>query len=73
MSNPENYPVFEITITEEDGTFYESFITYVDGELDKCLRFLDYPKNWEVDAEELPKDTPNVKWYLCESQQIEID
>lgn len=73
MDNLENYPVFEITVTEEDGIFYESFITYVDGDLFRCLKILDYPKDWGIDTEELPKDTPDVKWYLCESQMIEIN
>ncbi|MEH2353137.1 hypothetical protein [Nostoc sp.] len=73
MSNPDNHPVFEITVTEEDGTFYESFIAYVDGDLFRCLKILDYPEDWEIDTEELSKHTPEVKWYLCESQMIEID
>ncbi|QKQ75211.1 hypothetical protein [Nostoc sp. TCL240-02] len=73
MGNLENYPVFEITVTEEDGSFYESFITYVDGDLFQCLKILDYPEDWEIDTEELSKDTPDVKWYLCESQMIELN
>lgn len=69
----ENYPIYEITITEDDGTFYESFVAYVDGDLIKCLEYLDYPEDWEVDAEELPEDTQDVKWLLSESQMVELD
>lgn len=71
--NIENYPVYEISVTEDDGTFYESFTAYVDGDLLNCLNSLEYPEDWEIDYEELPKDTPNVKWYLSEFQMIEID